>query len=193
MKKILIFSAKILLLIIFIKVLILVFIVSLTRKNETQISASLVQNRAGFSHVWLGIQVLPIDKTVVKNFNLPFHRGLLVRRVISGSPAAKAGVIRGDVIRRIGNIRMRDTLQLRKIISKMSPGQKVRVVYIRNMKTKTVYVRLEQPSSDTLIDRNAQLVYGVYPAVIPPTDKPYPYFYFGEEIEERENELPENE
>jgi len=88
---------------------------------------------------------------------------------------------------------MRNTLQLRKIISKMSPGQKARVVYIRNMKTKTVYVRLEQPPSDTLIDRNAQLVYGVYPAVIPPTDMPYPYFYFGEEREERENELPENE
>jgi len=193
MKKILIFSAKILLLIIFIKVLILVFIVSLTRKNETQISASLAQNRAGLSHVWLGIQVLPIDKTVVKNFNLPFHRGLLVRKVISGSPTAKAGIMRGDVIRRIGNKRIIHSLQLRKIISKMSPGQEVRMVYIRDMRRRTVYVRLEQPPSNFLIDVNAQLVYGVYPAVIPPTDRPYPYFYFGEEREGAENELSENE
>lgn len=182
-----------LLLIILIKILILIVIISLIKKNDSRISSAPIQNRTSSLPVWLGIQVLPIDKTVVKNFNLPFYRGLLVRKVISGSPAAEAGVMRGDVIRRIGNTRMRDTLQLRKIISKMSPGQKVRVVYIRNMKTKTVYVRLEQPLSDTLIDRNAQLVYGVYPAVIPPTDIPYPYFYFGEEREERENELPENE
>jgi len=182
-----------LLLIILVKILILIVIISLIRKNQTLTSASSIQNRISTLPVWLGIQVLPIDKKVAKDINLPFQRGLLVRKVISGSPAAEAGVKRGDIIRRVGNIRMRETLQLRKIISKMLPGQKVRVVYIRNMKTKTVYVRLEQPPSDTLIDRNAQLVYGVYPAVIPPTDIPYPYFYFGAEIEENENELPENE
>ena len=176
-----------------VKILILIVIISLIRKNETLTSASSIQNRISTLPVWLGIQILPINKKVAKDINLPFQRGLLVRKVISGSPAAEAGVKRGDIIRRVGNIRMIGTLQLRKIISKMLPGQKVRVVYIRNMKTKTVYVRLEQPPSDTLIDRNAQLVYGVYPAVIPPTDIPYPYFYFGEEIEETENELPENE
>ena len=37
--------------------------------------------------VWLGIEVLPIDPTVAKNFGLRFHHGLLIRSVINGSPA----------------------------------------------------------------------------------------------------------
>jgi len=186
-------NVNILLLIIFIQILILIVIISVIKKNDLRIPSSAIQNRTSALPVWLGIQVLPLDKTVAKDLNLPFHRGLLVRKVISGSPAAKAGIMRGDVIRRIGNKRIIHSLQLRKVISKMLTGQEVRVVYIRDMRRRTVYVRLEQPPFDTLIDRNAQLVYGVYPAVIPPTDRPYPYFYFGEEREGAENELSENE
>jgi len=185
-------EGNILLLIIFI-MLALVVMTSLIKKNHPQTSPSPIQNRESALPVWLGIQVLPLDEKLAKNLDLPFQRGLLVRKVISGSPAAEAGIMRGDVIRRIGDKRIMSSVQLRKIISKMSPGQKVRVVYIRDMETKIVYVHLEQPPFDTFIDRNAQLVYGVYPAFMPPTDIPYPYFYFGEEREETENELPENE
>lgn len=187
-------NKKILLPIISIKFLILiVVVVFLIKKNETGISAQTKQSRTKASPVWLGVQVLPIDKTIARELNLPFQRGLLVRRVISNSPASRVGIMRGDIIRRIGDARIMHTLQLRKIINKILPGQKVRVVYIRNMRTRTVYVRLEQAPFNAFNDGNAQLVYGIYPAVLPPTDRPYPYFYFGEEREGREKEPPENE
>lgn len=133
------------------------------------------------NNLWLGIQVLTIDNEVIKNFNLVYKHGLLVRSVISGSPADNAGIIENDIIRLLGGQRILDTSQLKEYINAKSTGDKIRIVYIRNGITKTTYAVLEEMPK---IDPNSKLVYGAYPTAAPPTNKPYPYFYFGEEEEE---------
>lgn len=143
----------------------------------------------GTNPVWLGIQVLSIDDAVSKNFNLIYKRGLLVRNVIAGSPADDAGIIKGDIIRRIGYKEMINTDQLKIYLRKKSPGQRITIVYIRDGDgiTTTTYALLEETPR---IDPNTKLIYGTYPVMIPPTNKPYPYFYFGDE---GEYEPPEKE
>ena len=183
------FNAKILIIIVSAKFLLLMGILIFVNKNKELNPDLHGRNTGEISPVWLGVQVLLIDKTVAENFNIPFRRGILVRRVIDGSPAEKAGMAKGDIIRAIGRKRVRDTLQLRDIINKMLPEQEIRVVYIRKKKTRTARIRLEKPPAKFLTDVGSRLVYGVFPVVIPPTDKPYPYFYFGEE----ESECPEDE
>ena len=135
--------------------------------------------------VWLGIRVLPIDKTVAENFSLCYKRGLLVRSVIPGSPAGLAGITEGDIIRRIEDFQLINTVQLKEYISTKSPGQKARIVYIRDKTTITTCVTFE---SSQLIDPNTRLIYGVYPMAAPPTNKPYPYFYFGDENKPNEKD-----
>ena len=142
--------------------------------------------------VWLGVQVITVDSKVAKNFNLHCRRGILVRRVIDSSPAEKAGLEQGDVIRRIGHTRVVNTFQFKKMIDKILPGQKKRIVIRRNRVKKTLYAKLE-PRPFIITDSNAELVSGFVPVASPPVNKPYPYFYFGEEREERENEPFENE
>jgi hypothetical protein len=128
--------------------------------------------------VWLGVRVIPLDKTVSENFNLAYKRGLLVRNVVPGSPADEAGIIEGDIIRRIEDIQLINTGQLKTYIRTKSPGQKARIVYIRGITTITTCATLELSQ---IIDPNSRLVYGAYPVSAPPTNKPYPYFYFGDE------------
>ena len=135
--------------------------------------------------VWLGVRVIPIDKTVAGNFNLAYKRGLLVRNVVPGSPADKAGIIDNDIIRRIEDIRLINTGQLKTYIRTKSPGQKTRIVYIRGITTITTCATLELSQ---IVDPNSRLVYGVYPVAAPPTNKPYPYFYFGDENKPDEQE-----
>lgn len=109
---------------------------------------------------WLGVQVLPIDRTVEENFNLVYKRGLLVQNVIPGSPAGEAGIIEGDIIRRTGSMQLLNTGQLKTYIRNKLPGQKIRIVYIRGEITMTTYATLElSPISGP----DTNLVHGIYP------------------------------
>lgn len=134
---------------------------------------------------WIGIQVLEIDKTVVKKYNLDYKHGVLVRNVITGSPADEAGITEGDIIRKLAGNELLTVDQLRTYLRKKLPGQKIRMVYIRDGITITANVTLEYLQIN---DPNLRLVYGAYPVAAPPTNKPYPHFYFGEKDEPPERE-----
>lgn len=144
---------------------------------------------------WVGIEVLPVDKDVVVRFKLPCKRGLLVRKVYIDSPAQDAGLKKGDIIRRVGNSRILDDVQLKKIVDKMKPGQALRLVLWRPIKPKTIFVEVE-PKPQFLASSNVRAVaYSnaqpmAYPQMYqPPINRPYPYFYFGgSNSEENEEE-----
>jgi len=132
----------------------LVVVAALYDNNQAQ------KKRSFPAEVWLGVQVLPIDKTVYENLNLVYKRGLLVQNVIPGSPADKAGIIEDDIIRRVGSIQLINTGQLKTYIREKLPGQKIRIVYIRGEITMTTYATLELSE---ITSPNTRLVYGTYP------------------------------
>ena len=47
---------------------------------------------------WLGVALQPLSKELVQSLGLPRNEGALVASTIPGSPAAKAGLVQGDVI-----------------------------------------------------------------------------------------------
>lgn len=173
-------STKLTIIFLFVILLVVIAITVIAGNNQTQSNQNQAAPADGAGSVWLGVQVIVIDKIVAKDFNIPYKRGLIVETVINGSPADDAGIIEGDIIRRINNKDIINTEQLRQIISKKLPGQRVRIVYIRNEVTMITYVTLQLP---TITNPNIKLVHGTYPTSAPPTNKPYPYFYFGDEYE----------
>ena len=70
------------------------------------------------------------------------NTGAGVVSVVSGGPAAKAGLQPGDVITRVGNTAVDGSEQLSAALAGYQPGQKVPVTYVRDGATKTVTVTL---------------------------------------------------
>ncbi len=53
--------------------------------------------------VWVGVQVQEIPSALAESLELESNSGVIVASVDRGSPAEKAGIERGDVIRKIGD------------------------------------------------------------------------------------------
>ena len=74
--------------------------------------------------------------------NLPDDRGAMVKRVVPGGPAEKAGIIALDVIRSVDGQPINEYSDLPPIIGGMAPGAKVRIELIRDGKSRTVTATL---------------------------------------------------
>ena len=62
---------------------------------------------------WIGVYVMPLNPTISALYKIPVQEGLLIVRIIPGSPAEKSGLLEGDIIlavdgklaKRIGDLR----------------------------------------------------------------------------------------
>lgn len=98
---------------------------------------------------YMGLLPQPISPDLAKAFNLKSQNGALVAQVVSGTPAAKAGLKEGDVILEFNNRKVGDDNELRLLSSQTAPGTKVPVKFIREGKEKTLDVVLgELPSNE---------------------------------------------
>ena len=82
---------------------------------------------------FFGIAYLMIDEGTSTVQNLP--QGAYVRRVVSGSPADKAGVREGDVVTKFGDVALKDGATLASALSKYKVGDTVAIEVWRNEKT----------------------------------------------------------
>ncbi|MFC1462020.1 trypsin-like peptidase domain-containing protein [Verrucomicrobiota bacterium] len=108
---------------------------------------------------WMGIAVYPVGRVVAREFDLPFRHGVLVNRVYANSPAAEAGLVRGDVLFRVAHSRIKDDKMLWSALKNKKSGDKVSIGYFRNGKLENCVVTLkpEPPNARSLI---AQLPQG---------------------------------
>lgn len=72
------------------------------------------------------------------------HGALVTDEPSPDSPAAKAGIQVEDVITSINEKPVRNELDLRTIVSRISPGTSVRIAYVRDGEEKTVRVTLDE-------------------------------------------------
>lgn len=95
---------------------------------------------------WLGVSIQGVTTDLAKNFGLSKAQGALVSEVLPDSPAAKAGFKSGDIIIKFDGQDVEDQTALRNIVAATPVGKKVRVRVVRNGKTKTIHVKIdEQP------------------------------------------------
>jgi putative serine protease PepD len=108
-------------------------------------------------HAWLGVQVATIDPSVTKVVRgLPSH-GVLVVKVVTGSPAAKAGLeaarqqasgkgtsvfVGADAIVTVDGEPVSSTTQLSEIVALHKPGKTLELQVVRGSKSRTVDVKL---------------------------------------------------
>ena len=98
----------------------------------------------------IGVVVGAVTSDAVKGFNLPDTRGALVNDVRAGSPADKAGIEPGDVIRAVDGTPIDDSSDLPPVIGAMAPGATAKLSLLRNGKPLERRVTLTQLDESTV-------------------------------------------
>ena len=102
---------------------------------------------------YLGLQVDLVPTSSKKAQSLP---GVLVHRVVPGSPAEQAGLIPGDVILEYGSTRVQNPENLSYLVGATLPGSDVTMLVLRRGVKNIVTTRIEQapePAWDPGMDK----------------------------------------
>ncbi len=97
---------------------------------------------------WLGVAIQPLTPELAEALGLGTQEGALVAQVTPGSPAAEAGIERGDVIARFSGQPIREMRDLPRKVSSTPIGQRVEVEVLRGSGRRTFEVtigKLEEP------------------------------------------------
>ncbi len=86
----------------------------------------------------LGVTIQPVTSDIARSLGLDAVKGALVNDVQDGSPAALAGIARGDVITAIAGNEVKDGNELRNKVAQVQPGTKVPLTVVRHGKTREV-------------------------------------------------------
>jgi len=83
---------------------------------------------------WLGVEIQDVNQSIANYYELPNLEGVFVRNVVTGGPADKAGIKQGDIILSVNGTKVNSASELQDIISKLKPGDKVKLTIWRNIK-----------------------------------------------------------
>jgi serine protease Do len=97
---------------------------------------------------YLGATIGPVTPELAQEFKVPDTSGALVQDVSPGSPAAKAGLKPGDVVRKFNGQTVPDSSELLAKVANTNPGTPVTLEILRNGQQQTVSVTLEQRPSN---------------------------------------------
>lgn len=98
----------------------------------------------------LGVRYISISKEFAVRNNLPVNYGALIYSsgsdlaVLPGTPAAKAGLVEGDIITKVGDHQIKEGQSLVSALSNYTVGDKVTITYLRNGNEKTAIVTLSE-------------------------------------------------
>ncbi|MFK8186003.1 MAG: HhoA/HhoB/HtrA family serine endopeptidase [Phormidesmis sp.] len=112
------------------------------------IQASLARGER-IAHPYLGVQIATLtpDMATMNNedpnsaIELPVTNGVLVVRVLPNTPAAEAGLRRGDVITEIAGVRVKQADQLQKRVDLVKVGDALQVTLRRGDRTQRLSVK----------------------------------------------------
>lgn len=96
---------------------------------------------------YLGITISNMNGDIAKNLGIKTTTGVVVDSLQKNGAAMKAGIQRKDVIIKIDNHKIETVPQLREIVARHRPGEKLQLLIIRDGMEKTIPVTL-MPAQD---------------------------------------------
>jgi serine protease Do len=80
---------------------------------------------------WLGVQIQDLNPGLARSFGYEGEKGVLIGQVLDGGPAARAGLLEGDIIVAVGQGPVRDVNDVRNKVAAVKPGSKIEVEVVR--------------------------------------------------------------
>ncbi len=81
---------------------------------------------------YLGVGVRPLNPALARQFKVPDLAGALIERIEPGSPADKAGLKQGDVLRRFNARVLADATQFQSLVASTPPGTEISFGILRD-------------------------------------------------------------
>ena len=94
------------------------------------------------SRGYLGVSVQEVDRELAEALQLSERDGVLVAGVEPGSPADRAGMERGDLIRALDGREVESSSQFRNQVAALTPGSQVQLQVVRDGKPQTLTAQL---------------------------------------------------
>jgi len=99
----------------------------------------------GIKRPWIGADGQAVTADIAKSLGLTRPEGLLISQIYPGSPAAQAGLARGDVLLSLDGFPIADTNGLRYRVVTRKPGDTAAIRYWRSGAIKDASVRIALP------------------------------------------------
>ncbi len=111
-------------------------------------SAEAIIKTGTVHHGYLGITMNEVTPENADSFSLPDATGALVSDVTPDSPASKAGLKNGDVLRELNGKKIANSSALQVAVSQIAPGTAIDLGIIRDGKPETIHVTVGEFKSD---------------------------------------------
>ena len=102
---------------------------------------------------WLGVFTQPLSDDLAEYWDVPQSGGIVISTVMPGSPAAKAGIQRGDIIQSLNGVALRakqndEVLGFTRLVRDVGAGNEVTFKLLRNGEPMEIVAQLvERPRS----------------------------------------------
>ncbi len=120
-----------------------------------------IMNSGGVKQAYLGIILQPIDKELADGLGLEKTDGVLVSDVMKDSPAAKGGLMQGDVILLYNDKTVKNVAKFRNDVAMMDPGQEIKLKVLRNNHSIDLKILLGVQSDAELISQELSQKIGI--------------------------------
>jgi serine protease Do len=105
-------------------------------------------------HGYLGISMNDVTPDNSNFFNLPDATGAIVSQVTPDSPASRAGLKSGDVLRELNGSKIRNGGQLQVVVSQTAPGSEIKLGILRDGKPESLTVKVGEFKGEKQVAEN---------------------------------------
>ena len=119
----------------------------------TEIASSIMGQILDFGEIrrgLLGVNIQSIDPEAAKTLGLDVEGGALITRVFPDSAAENAGLQVGDIVTEVNNKKISSADELRTTIGLLRSGDKVKLTYVRDNKTRAATTELGRAEDQVL-------------------------------------------
>jgi serine protease Do len=116
-----------------------------------------LKHKGSVTRGWAGLQIQAMTPAIAESLGLAKSHGALVAQTVPGGPAAKAGIVSGDVIVSINSAPLKDSRTLFRSVAEATPGSQMTFGVLHDGKERTVQVMLgELPAAKPRHDPEPQ-------------------------------------
>lgn len=114
-------------------------------------------NYGAVQRALLGVNIQDVDGELAKKKGLSINQGVYINGVAENGAAKNAGIIEGDVIMSVDNVKTTSVAELQEQIGRRKPGDKVKIKIMRGEKEMTIEVVLRNKDGNTNVVKEEKL------------------------------------